>query len=112
MLNRDENKDLNKITITSLPYQPLFDEKQFEDLKLISKQVFISPIYNWQLFAVLKKRLEIAYKIRQDLKFMLREQEFKFKENASGAKLKMSRVGPYIAQYWSNCRVKGLYEID
>ena len=74
--------------------------------------MFVSPIYNWILFATLKKRLETAYEIRQDLKFMLKEQEYKFKDSSSPAKLKVSRVEPYLAQYWQNCRVKGLPEID
>lgn len=60
---------------------------------------------------MLKKRLETAYEIRQDLKYMLKEQEFKFRDNEQ-AKIKISRIEPYLAQYWQNCRVKGLPEID
>ena len=54
-------------------YQQLFKTRDFEDLKMIAKQVFVSPIYNWKLFSLLKSRLETAYEIRQDIKFMLSE---------------------------------------
>jgi len=30
---------------------------------MIAKQVFVSPINNWTLYSILKKRLEIAYEI-------------------------------------------------
>jgi len=71
----------------------------------------VSPIYNWTLFSTLKKRLETAYEIRQDLKFMLKEQEFKFRDSQT-SRLKISRVEPYLAQYWQNCKVRGIPEID
>ena len=56
----------------AFPYQSLFESKSYEQLKVIAKQVFTSPIYNYDLFALLKKRLEAAYQIQQDFKYMLR----------------------------------------
>jgi hypothetical protein len=93
---KGEKVDVVKASQSYFPYQPLFETHKFEELQLIAKQVFVSPIYNWTLFAILKKRLETAYEIRQDLKFMLKEQEFKFRD-AQTARLKYSRVEPYLA---------------
>ena len=45
-------------------YSPLFEIHQYDKLKAIAKQVFVSPIYHWSLFSILKKRLEIAHEIR------------------------------------------------
>lgn len=55
---------LMRLKNDSFLYQPLFEEFKFDRLKQIAKDVFVSPVYNWQLFAILKKRLEIAYEIQ------------------------------------------------
>lgn len=101
----------------SFPYQDLFEQHSFEQLKFIAKQVFISPVFNWSLFLTLKKRLETAYEIQRDLKFMLRE--FQLMSTRYGIenierekKLKIGRVQPYLSQYLQNCLVKGISEID
>jgi len=87
-------------------YQPLFEAYNYEKLQTIAKQVFISPIHNWSIFNALKKRLENAFEIKKDLSLMLKELESKKQ------KMLISRLQPYLNQYWVNCRVKGLPEID
>jgi len=71
----EEEEGKLKLANGEFPYQPLFEQHSFESLKLIAKQVFVSPVYNWNLFSILKKRLETAYDIRQDLRYMLKELE-------------------------------------
>ena len=60
-------------------YQPLFETYQYDKLKSIAKQVYVSPINNWKLFSVLKKRLEIAFELKNDLKQIIREMDLKEK---------------------------------
>ena len=68
-LNRwiTEFEDLSKLKVAkskeevTFAYQPLFEANSYEKLKNIAKQVYVSPIYNWNLFSILKKRLETAF---------------------------------------------------
>lgn len=82
-----EEKDKNfgpspvKNESTKYTYQPLFETYDFDKLKQISKQVYISPINNWKLFCILKKRLETAFEIKNDLKYMMKELEIRQKSN-------------------------------
>lgn len=55
-------------------YHYLFKEFDNEKLVVIAKQVFISPIQNFRLFMILKKRLETAHQINDDLKEIMKEQ--------------------------------------
>lgn len=77
--------------LTLFSYQPLFETYHYDKLKSIAKQVYVSPINNWKLFSILKKRLEIAFELKNDLKQIIREMDLKEK-GAVLHKIPMSKI--------------------
>lgn len=73
--------------------------------------MFVSPIHNYGLFSMLKKRLEIAYEIQQDFKYMMREME-RHGPGLQRKRISISRISPYLDHYKQNCCVKGIHEIE
>jgi hypothetical protein len=54
----------------------LFTYNKYEQVKLIQKQIYLSPIEYGDLYFTIGKRLEIAQQIRVDLKNVIEEQTF------------------------------------
>lgn len=54
----------------------LFTENKYEQVKLIQKHIYLSPIEYGDLYFTIGKRLEIAGEIRQDLRNVIEEQTF------------------------------------
>ena len=52
----------------------LFTANKYEQVKLIQKHIYLSPIEYGELYFTIGKRLETASKIRQDLKNIFEEQ--------------------------------------
>mmetsp|Transcript_11788 Transcript_11788/g.18084 ORF Transcript_11788/g.18084 Transcript_11788/m.18084 type:complete len:242 (+) Transcript_11788:2147-2872(+) len=96
------------------PYDNLFKNYDFQKLRQVAKTIFQSPIDNWKLFSFLKKRLELAFDLKTEMATLKKHREdmVQGKPAGHGAKMEISRILPYIEQYHTNCRVKGLPEID
>lgn len=88
----DEIKLLRKsIEFHESNTKQVFLTKDYMYLKTMAKEVFISPISNYSFYANLKRRLELAYSINQDLKIVLKDLEKK--------KLKVCHLKDYISHW-------------
>ena len=72
-------------------------------------------LFHFNLFKILKKRLESAYDIQQDFKFLLKEQDAQSPASSSvipKPKLPFSKISQSLSHYRQNCSVKGVPEIE
>ena len=88
--------------------------QSYEKVKLMQRNVFLSPIDYGNLYFALTKKLEIAEQIRQDLKDLFDEQAlFKKKHPGSSSyRIKFSRVALDLNHFAKNCKIPGIAEID
>lgn len=83
----------------------VIEDKNYKELKTLAKDIFLSPIYNYSSFANLKKRLELASSIGEDLKYVLRDLD-------GDKKVSVTRLSAYLDHWKASSGIKGVAEID
>ena len=71
----------------------------------MTRELFVSPIYNYGTFANLKKRLEAAHEISENLKFVLKDLD-------GMRKVHVGRLSRFLDHWEANSGIKGVQEIE
>jgi len=90
----------------------LFTENKYEQVKLIQKHIYLSPIEYGDLYFTIGKRLEIASQIRQDLRNVIEEQTFQNQRQGKKQRIKYSRVSFDLNHFEKNCQIPGIQEVE
>lgn len=92
----------------------LYTGNSFEKIKQIYRNIYLSPLDFGDLYFEIGKRLEIANQIRQDIKFVIEENQIENKQCVSDMKkrISLSRIETDLKHFKMNCQIPGIYEIE
>jgi len=92
----------------------LYAENNYEKIKQIHKNIYLSPLDFGDLYFEIGKRLEVANQIRQDLRLIIEENQLENQQRVSGERkrIKFSRIQTDLNHFRMNCQIPGIYEID
>ena len=90
----------------------LYKSNNFEKIKQIHRNVYLSPLDYGNLFFEISARIETANSIKQDIKHILEENQLQNKELNKQARVRYSRLKTDLNHYERNCEIPGILEID
>ena len=92
--------------------QTLYKSNNFEKIKQIHRNVYLSPLDYGNLFFEISNRIETANSIKQDIKHILEESQIANKELNKHVRVRYSRLKTDLNHYERNCEIPGILEID
>lgn len=79
--------------------------RNYTQLRQLARELFVSPIYNYGTYANLKKRVEAAHEIGENLKFVLKDLD-------GQTKVHVGRLSRFLDHWEANSGVQGVQEIE
>ena len=92
----------------------LYSANNYDKIKQIYKNIYLSPLDFGDLYFEIGKRLEIANQIKSDIKLITEENQFENSkvQRDNKKRISLSRIQTDLNHFRMNCQIPGIFEID